>query len=621
MKIIKFRIKNYKSIIDSGDCYPSDRVSIFAGKNEAGKSSILEALSDFNYNTAIRDKAKPIKNKNSIPVVEIAFEFTDEFWTDLVDELNIDTAYKNQFLPILIEMKQHKIIKTYPSQYEIQAEVSHFFQQLKPQNWNDLLFAIDAAYAILRSSSPFVKVGKIQSNLSIENLKQLAAEVANFGSQNASAISALSESDQAIVRANFATLKDSIERQDILIKNLEAEFINTLLKKLPTFILFSSFDDVFPNEIPFSELVSNKWITDLSAMSDIDVKTITSTDRSARKKHKHEINIQLNNDFSTFWSQDLSKLSIDWDNEKLEFWIEEDGDFYPPEIRSQGRRWHLAFYIRVAARSREGVPNVILIDEPGLYLHATAQRDILKHLENASSACQIFLSTHSPYLIETDKLDRIRLIQRTPERGTFIENKVHAVSDKETLTPILTAIGLELNQGIFSADKLNNVIVEGPSDYFYLIALRELIGISSLNFVSGGSSGNMPKIGTILQGWGTRVIYLYDNDQAYKDAQKSLKKEWLTLSKDWLLAHDVDGAIEDIFTKQEFAVIINTTSDQITEKNSQHLKTSKKDKVLPARQYLELVRSDNPPELSAQTRAIVTKLFEKLNLAFETYKH
>jgi len=37
--------------------------------------------------------------------------------------------------------------------------------------------------------------------------------------------------------------------------------------------------------------------------------------------------------------------------------------------------------------------------------------------------------------------------------GTKIENKIHALADKETLTPILTAIGLELNSDIASSNK------------------------------------------------------------------------------------------------------------------------------------------------------------------------
>ena len=54
MKLTKFRIKNYKSIIDSGDCYFSDKLTILAGKNESGKSSVLEALEDFHQDKTIR---------------------------------------------------------------------------------------------------------------------------------------------------------------------------------------------------------------------------------------------------------------------------------------------------------------------------------------------------------------------------------------------------------------------------------------------------------------------------------------------------------------------------------------------------------------------------------------
>jgi len=114
----------------------------------------------------------------------------------------------------------------------------------------------------------------------------------------------------------------------------------------------------------------------------------------------------------------------------------------------------------VSARANENIPNIILIDEPGLFLHAKAQEDVLSKLEDSAKKVQLIFATHSPYLLEADKLNRIRLIYHTKTYGTRIENKVHALADKETLTPILTAIGLELNAGIASLDKVNNVVVE-----------------------------------------------------------------------------------------------------------------------------------------------------------------
>ena len=115
---------------------------------------------------------------------------------------------------------------------------------------------------------------------------------------------------------------------------------------------------------------------------------------------------------------------------------------------------------------------------------------------------------------------------RTHEKGTIVESKAHKVSDKETLTPILTAIGLELTSGITNQDKLNNVIVEGPSDWYYFMAFRTILDMNDVNFIYGGGSGNMPHVGTILQGWGCKVLYLYDNDQGKRDGKRNLSKKW-----------------------------------------------------------------------------------------------
>ena len=60
-----------------------------------------------------------------------------------------------------------------------------------------------------------------------------------------------------------------------------------------------------------------------------------------------------------------------------------------PEQRSKGKQWHLAFYIRITARSKEGKNNILLIDEPGLFLHAQAQEDIINKLEDASQTMGI----------------------------------------------------------------------------------------------------------------------------------------------------------------------------------------------------------------------------------------
>ena len=310
-------------------------------------------------------------------------------------------------------------------------------------------------------------------------------------------------------------------------------------------------------------------------------------------------------------------MSVDWDSKYLQFWVEEDDYPYEPNLRSKGRQWHLAFYIKVSARAKEDVPNIILIDEPGLFLHAKAQEDILKKIEDSANKVQLIFSTHSPYLLEADKLNQIRLIHRTKKEGTKIENKVHALADKETLTPIMTAIGLQLNAGIIASDKLNNVVVEGVSDLYYLNAFKKILNKNRVNFIFGGGAGNMPVVGTILHGWGGKVIYLYDNDQGKKDGEKNLKDNWL-VTKDLILAVlNTPGSIEDIFSPSDFReFVLGDESITYTESNSEHVKKSKSDKVLLAKKFLETYQNGTSINLDKTTKDNLTELFKKIESKF-----
>ena len=119
MKLKKFRIKNFKSIADSGDCYLTDTITILAGKNESGKTSILEALEDFDTGTKLERGAKPIKSPEAIPEISITFiadkDTIQEVFTEIVSTqkavANIELEIIKPFLiPILLEKKRSKTI-------------------------------------------------------------------------------------------------------------------------------------------------------------------------------------------------------------------------------------------------------------------------------------------------------------------------------------------------------------------------------------------------------------------------------------------------------------------------------------------------------------------------------
>lgn len=608
MKLKKFKITNYKSITDSGDCYLTDTITILAGKNESGKTSILEALEDFDTDKKIRESAKPIKSPESIPEISITFNIEKETVKEIFEEIKSPLKATTDL--------EIELIKTFPDVYSfgkttLQNEIFggkeiEKIQKSIKDKWNKIK-TIRTKYEALGGSlfdfefSDYV------------NEKSLFITFKNATTPN---VAQIEEKEREI----FSKLLTEIEVDINNLENLfatETKFLEALKQWIPNFILFNSFEDIFPNKIPFAELENNEWIKDLSVISDLKITTIKGTDDRGKEKHKDDINIKLNKDYEKFWTQDVSNLSVNWDSEHLYFWIKEDGYPYEPSLRSKGRQWHLAFYIKISARANEKIPNIILIDEPGLFLHAKTQEDILGKLEDSAKEVQLIFSTHSPYLLEADKLNRVRLVHRTKKAGTEIENKVHALADKETLTPILTAIGLELNAGISALDKVNNAVVEGPSDVYYLNAFKKILNKNSVNFIFGGGCGNMPYVGTILHGWGGKVIYLYDNDQGKKDGEKNLQDNWL-ITKDLILSVlNTAGSIEDIFSPSDFKkFVLGDENKTYIETNSAHVKKAKLEKVLIAKKFLEICQNGTTISLDKTTTDNITKLIENIEKKF-----
>ncbi len=614
MKLIKFRIQHYKAIKDSGWCWLASDVTTLAGKNESGKTAILEALRNFDVEVeTVSDSAMPLDDSGE-PVIEMCFDV--EKW--LLDEIAEETS-----ITINKETREHisandvTIIKYYDGKYDLEEELKTLLTKQRDES----------------NAKGIENIKKVVGNLS--EIKQLSAttkpvlegDIANIRQ------SVIEYVDQILAQITAIPDEETQQNMSVAIEGLilenevldtdhvSSKFLNTLVRYMPNFIFFSDFVDILPFEVPFVEARKNRTVQDFAKLSGLDLdKVISATDPQRRRNMLSEHSARISGDFRSHWEQDKLDLLAEPDGEKLRLGVRESGrtSLFKAEQRSKGFQWFLSFYLRLNAE--RGERNIILIDEPGLYLHAKAQEDVLKVFEKISEKSQVIISTHSPYLIDTQRLDRVRLILKDDRTGTRIENKIHKDADTDTLTPIITAIGLDISNEFSIAGK-RNVLLEGISDYYFMQSFRKSLKIDEVNCIPCVGAEKIVQVASLLIGWDLKYVAVLDNDSKGNKIAKVLREK-LSIAEDRIIfISGQDGfSIEDLFTYNDFndSVLEGEKNEDTNILNSKYLKDNKLDKVLLAKKFFEKMRDDETEiKLSKETVDGFGEVFKKIAEGFK----
>jgi len=254
--------------------------------------------------------------------------------------------------------------------------------------------------------------------------------------------------------------------------------------------------------------------------------------------------------------------------------------------------------------SAEGNENILLlIDEPGLYLHAKAQKDVLELIEEFSESNQIIFSTHSPYLIDSSKLGRLRLVTSNKDRKIEI-NEFNAKADIDTLTPIITAIGLDITQGL-TFPKKKNITVEGVSDYYYLQAMLKYLKNNEsyefpddLVFIPCVGSTKVGTVASFFHGYGLDYKILLDMKGTTK-TKNALIRDGVDNERIINVGKEETDSIEELFD-----------SEDIKKYNLISKEPSKK--IISRNFYDEMSPKKSKKKLSVKTVTAFKKLFDNI---------
>lgn len=502
MKLTKAHITKYKSIEDSTPVDIDENVTVLVGVNEAGKSAFLESLykaesvlDDEEYNEVFDYPRKDwltykrrADKKVSSTVAVLSYELSDEDVAAIEAELGKDVLSSN------IYKVTHHIDNS--STVVVPAKEGAFVKRL-----------VSAATISEGVRSKIASATTIHEILETLEGETLTGDDKTFF-DDLSTKYKVSNSTW-----NHTRLGNYIYRHYIL-------------NNVPKFLYFSDYN-ILPGKINIPHLREAKanGTTDqglktalgLLEMANITTEELENPDSYEEIKAELEaVSLDISNKVFNYWKQN-SQLQVEFDvktdpNEEAPFnnganlYIRvknlEHGVSVPFDQRSKGFVWFFSFIVWFnSVRNRIGTDKelVLLLDEPGLSLHGLAQADFLHYIDDLSKEHQILYTTHSPFMIDSEKLHQVRTVEDVKSKGTVVSGSLSS-TDKRTLFPLQAGLGYSLAQNLFIGAK--NVLVEGPADlvfWKYFSALLEQDGRTSLDeSIVIVPTGGLDKIATFV---------------------------------------------------------------------------------------------------------------------------
>ena len=555
MRLKTAHVRNYRSIRDTGVFEIEHAKTILVGPNEAGKTAILQALQRIRSPNgvkgfdALRDYPRALYNDittgrvkpEDVPVVTVTFDL-DEEDRQAIPEMLHGCSYS--FTRNLDNNASHQLIGTpsIPQYGEVKKDLARLAAHIDGR----------AAAPAEGESSPATQANALaaivagwndRTNLLESTMGQLRAWLE-------AAIVLIDESDTAederLDRLN-AALAVSADRNAAL----------AILKtRIPVFVLFSNYFRVRPL-IHLSHLAArlesnildddqydygNKCLLSLlgftaRGLSDLGNAAEPAANelqqlqdyRDQLDKRKYQLNaasVTLTNEIRQVWQPSASRpeadrLRVEADAQYLKVVVEDDlGVEIELDQRSEGFQWLVSFFIVFFAEASGDHENaILLLDEPGLSLHALKQREFRETLSRLAQKNQTIYTTHSPFLVGPGELDLVRVVEMNDRAvGTKVHTSITS-SDPAALLPLQEALGYDLAQSLFAQQR--NLILEGLTDYWYLEAVAGLLGeagLAKLNdkiaLVPASSAGKVVYFATILHAHSLKVAALLDADGA-----------------------------------------------------------------------------------------------------------
>lgn len=573
MKLKQYRVREFRSIWDSGPIEVDNQTTCFVGKNEAGKTTVLTAL----YRT------NPIRKADAV------FDETYDYPKREVEDYRFAVENGEREEAIVVECT-----------YELEtADFKVIEDVFGPKAFTDKTFRRETYYGKANSKA-FLNVSDSGARKHLSESPALSDELkktldaAKTWDDFATAIDA-AEATEAVValRTLVAKVRENGLRSYI--------FYSLIWPRVPKFLYFDEYyqmegqanlNALIAREDSNKLLDSDYPLIGLINLARLDHRKLVATNNTVELKNKLQgAGNHLTQRIVKYWSQNRHiQMRFDvrdakaGDPEGMQQGVNVWGEVYdsvhwattPLSNRSRGFVWFFSFLAWYEDVKRQGQNVILLLDEPGLSLHGRAQADLLRYFDAELSDHQLLYTTHSPFMIDPAKFERVRIVQDLgidapealpkEEDGTKVLANVFDATD-DSLFPLQGALGYEIQQTLFIGP--NSLIVEGVADMLYLRAVSAQMerdgreGLSEQWVITPvGGSGKVPTFVALLGSQkGINVATLLDIQNSDKQLIEDLYKKNLLTKKQVSTYADFTGTaeadVEDMFDRSFYLELVN----------------------------------------------------------------
>ncbi len=592
MRLRKFRVQGYRCIHDSGEIKVGD-LAAFVGRNESGKTTILEALTLLNKDTKLSE-----------------LDLCDEMNEELKSEIRLaegefvlsekETALIREKFPNLQDIRKMKIYRTNKHtrvQYDF-GDVKISGEASKRLNsWENFVERIKSFVAAMpnpiriRVDTKFLNAPPPRTR---EVFMDMMAEFNNniylIASQEPQVISEWKD-----IYQDLETTFDNM----LIGTNERSALDNFIEDKLhPRFVYFSDYKKILGN-IDLEEFVREtkgirskgleyveefdkaETVNNLFYLAELDAQKLEEVRSSPSRLIKllHTASRRLSEKLNPAWKGDPIHVELRWNpGNVLSVVISDvhkDGTVTNTGLlnrRAEGFKWTFSFIVNFAAETQKAELKeaILLLDEPARNLHPAQQRGISDLLKGLAGSNQILYATHSPFMIFDYTQGNLLVVELDKRRHLSKIYYDYWNADDQTLIPILYGLSRGLVESIVDKQIGFNsrpvIIVETMSDCMYLNAFDRFLkdpnlSMNPLNIVAAYNKNSVMPLAIFYKNHGYDTFILLDNTEESRKISAELQSnEFKSVQMVFFeLAGQPKLFIEDLLVEDDYLYAVNQT--------------------------------------------------------------